>query len=110
MSLLRQLHHHDGSQTCGLCAQTTAPEIDGDEACSDSHTHLLDGEVALGTYQHQGIVALLAAQFVEEVRTGNLIVAMGDVARAFLMGYNEFLKGHHLIEHRLPGFAALFDC
>ena len=102
------MHHHHGGETCGLRTEPTGSEIHGDEARFDCHAHLLDGEVALWAYQHQGIVTLLTAQFIEELGTGDLVVAMGDIARTFLMGCDELLEGDHLMEHRLPGFAALF--
>ena len=93
MSLFRQLHHHHCSQTCCLRTQTTASEIYRNKTCIDSLTHLLDREVTLRTNQHQCIVTLLLSQMVEEVHTGNLIIAMGDIARPVRMGSNKLLEG-----------------
>ena len=91
--MLCQLHHHDGGEAGGFCAQTACTEMDGGVACGHGLTHLIYGEIALRTNEYGGIEGIgrmvqflrpvgskrLLAERVEEVSTGNLLVTVSDI-------------------------------
>ena len=106
------MHGHEGS---GLCAQTASAERYGLEACGLGSAHLVDAEIAFGTYQHQRWRAGL--QDIEEERflsfplstaKRSSIIAMGDEALCGQVGArDEALEGLHLIQLRQPCLVAL---
>ena len=66
--MLCKLHHHHRSQSGCFRTQTALAQIHGLVAIRHSQFHLVDGEVALRTYQHRDIFLLRGlSQFVEEI-------------------------------------------
>ena len=85
--------------------------MDGLIACRNSLAHLVDGEVALGSHKHDGILDVRRlAQLIEQIGARNLFVAMGYLlAGCARFGY-ELVKSGHLADLRGPRLMALLDC
>ena len=104
------MHHHDGGKAGGLGAQTARPQADGDETGGYGLTDLANGEVALGTYQDQGVgTGGVAPQRVEQTDPRHLVVAMGDVAAASRVTRHEGGERRHALHLGDPRLAALLD-
>ena len=105
---LRQLHHHHGGQSSGLCAQAALAQVYRDVSGIHGHAHLVDREVALGPHHHKCVlVGSSVPQLIEEIRARHLLVAMGYVAAASGMAFYETPERCHLADHGQPCLAAL---
>ena len=107
---LGQLSHGDGHQAGGFSAQSTTAKRDGLITLGDGFPHFFDGEVAFRTDENGHILLLLCLlQGMEEVGTGDFIIAMSDEFSSLSWCMDEVAELCQFVDNWLPCLSALLD-
>ena len=102
------MHHHHRGKTCRLSTQTAGTQMDRLIAGSYGLAHLVDREIALGTYEHQGVLNVRGlSELIKQIGTRNLLVAMGNILATGAGLTDEIGERRHLVELWHPSLAAL---
>ena len=108
--LFGQLHHHHCRQACRLSPQSALAQVDGDEASTHGTTYLVNAEVALGAYKHQGIIRRLKlTEFIEKVHPRYFLITMGNIAMSSSVTGDKRLERGHVVDLWHISLMALLD-